>query len=52
LRAALDLLDAGLNCSHEDVTTCPSYRAQVAELMDARAADLVDAEPDGSAIAR
>lgn len=34
LRAALTLLEAGLNCRHEDITTCPNYRAQLAELVD------------------
>lgn len=33
LRSALDLLEAGLNCSHEDVSTCPNYRSQLAELV-------------------
>ncbi|TLG01934.1 MerR family transcriptional regulator [Nocardia cyriacigeorgica] len=32
LRAALDLLEAGLNCSHEDITTCPNYRAHLARV--------------------
>lgn len=34
LRSALDLLEAGLNCSHEDITTCPNYRAQLTKLVD------------------
>jgi DNA-binding transcriptional MerR regulator len=34
LRSALDLLEAGLNCPHEDIVTCPNYRAGVAELVD------------------
>ncbi|MGC5290516.1 MerR family transcriptional regulator [Micromonospora sp. DT231] len=34
LRSALDLLEAGLNCSHEDVATCPNYRSQLAELVE------------------
>ena len=34
LRSALDLLEAGLNCSHEDITTCPNYRTHLAELVD------------------
>jgi DNA-binding transcriptional MerR regulator len=34
LRSALDLLEAGLNCSHEDITTCPNYRARLTELVD------------------
>ncbi|MFF0468418.1 MerR family transcriptional regulator [Micromonospora zamorensis] len=33
LRSALDLLEAGLNCSHEDISTCPNYRVQLAELV-------------------
>lgn len=32
LRAALDLLEAGMNCSHEDITTCPNYRAHLARV--------------------
>jgi DNA-binding transcriptional MerR regulator len=34
LRSALDLLEAGLNCPHEDIVTCPNYRAGLAELVD------------------
>ncbi|MEU4476130.1 MerR family transcriptional regulator [Micromonospora sp. NPDC023888] len=34
LRSALDLLEAGLNCSHEDVATCPNYRSQLAALVE------------------
>jgi DNA-binding transcriptional MerR regulator len=34
LRSALDLLDAGLNCTHEDIASCPNYRAKLAELVD------------------
>ncbi|MEU7976204.1 MerR family transcriptional regulator [Micromonospora sp. NPDC049089] len=34
LRSALDLLAAGLNCSHEDISTCPNYRIQLAELVE------------------
>ena len=34
LRSALDLLEAGLNCAHEDIATCPNYRAYLAELVD------------------
>lgn len=34
LRAALDLLEAGLSCSHDDIATCPNYRAHLAELVD------------------
>lgn len=35
LRSALDLLEAGLRCTHEDIATCPNYRARLAELVDA-----------------
>lgn len=34
LRSALDLVEAGLNCSHEDISTCPNYRARLAELVN------------------
>lgn len=34
LRSALDLLEAGLNCSHEDISTCPNYRTHLAELVE------------------
>jgi DNA-binding transcriptional MerR regulator len=34
LRSALDLLEAGMNCSHEDIATCPNYRAHLADLVD------------------
>lgn len=34
LRSALDLLEAGLNCTHQDITTCPNYRANLTELVD------------------
>jgi len=34
LRSALDLLEAGLNCSHDDIATCPNYRVHLAELVD------------------
>jgi DNA-binding transcriptional MerR regulator len=33
LRSALDLLEAGLNCSHEDIATCPNYRTRLTELV-------------------
>jgi DNA-binding transcriptional MerR regulator len=33
LRAALDLLEAGLNCTHADIATCPNYRAHLEELV-------------------
>jgi len=35
LRSAVDLLEAGLNCPHEDIVTCPNYRAGLAELVGA-----------------
>ena len=34
LQSALDLLEAGLNCSHDDIATCPNYRAHLAELVE------------------
>ncbi|HEX4724911.1 MAG TPA: MerR family transcriptional regulator [Pseudonocardiaceae bacterium] len=33
LRSALDLLETGLNCPHEDIVTCPNYRAGLTELV-------------------
>jgi DNA-binding transcriptional MerR regulator len=33
LQSALDLLEAGLNCPHEDIVTCPNYRTGLKELM-------------------
>lgn len=39
LRSALDLLEGGMNCSHDDITTCPTYRAQLAELVDVRGSE-------------
>lgn len=33
LQAALDLLEAGLNCTHDDITTCPNYRTHLKELV-------------------
>ncbi|WP_104483522.1 MerR family transcriptional regulator [Actinokineospora auranticolor] len=35
LRSALDLVEAGLNCAHEDITTCPNYRARLASAVAA-----------------
>jgi DNA-binding transcriptional MerR regulator len=34
MRSALDLLEAGLNCPHEDIVTCPNYQARLADLVD------------------
>ena len=34
LRSALELIEAGLKCTHDDITTCPSYQARLAELTD------------------
>ncbi|WP_237102039.1 MerR family transcriptional regulator [Nonomuraea sp. MG754425] len=42
LRSALDLLEAGMNCSHEDITTCPNYQAHLAGTVLAGANDRVD----------
>ncbi|WP_433275342.1 MerR family transcriptional regulator [Pseudonocardia xinjiangensis] len=33
LRAALDLLETGLNCTHDDIATCPNYQAHLEELV-------------------
>jgi DNA-binding transcriptional MerR regulator len=33
LQSALDLLEAGLNCTHEDIATCPNYQANLAEMV-------------------
>lgn len=38
LRSALDLLEAGLDCTYDDIASCPTYRAHVAELLDGRTA--------------
>ncbi len=45
LRSALDLLEAGMNCSHEDITTCPNYRAHLAGAALAGADDRVICVP-------
>lgn len=34
LQSALDLVAAGLHCPHEDIVTCPNYRANLTELVD------------------
>lgn len=34
LQAALDLLEAGMNCTHDDITTCPNYRAHLEEMIE------------------
>jgi DNA-binding transcriptional MerR regulator len=34
LQSALDLLDAALRCTHEDIETCPNYQGHLAELVD------------------
>lgn len=31
LRSALDLVEAGLNCPHEDIATCPNARVHLAK---------------------
>ncbi|MFD0634068.1 MerR family transcriptional regulator [Catenulispora yoronensis] len=31
LQSALDLVEAGLKCTHQDIATCPTYRAQLSE---------------------
>jgi DNA-binding transcriptional MerR regulator len=37
LRSALDLVEAGLNCPHEDIVTCPNYRSRLTELVESQA---------------
>ncbi|WP_064742877.1 MerR family transcriptional regulator [Pseudonocardia spinosispora] len=34
LRSALELLEAALDCPYNDITTCPIYRTNLAELVD------------------
>ncbi|TCP53059.1 DNA-binding transcriptional MerR regulator [Tamaricihabitans halophyticus] len=34
LRSALDLVETGLNCTHQDIAICQSFRAHLAELVD------------------
>lgn len=36
LRSALDLLEAGLNCTHKDIATCPNYQAHLTKLVGAQ----------------
>lgn len=36
LRSALELVEAGLACSHDDLAACPTYRGRLAELVDGR----------------
>ncbi|WP_460397644.1 MerR family transcriptional regulator [Actinophytocola sediminis] len=31
LRSAMDLVDNAIACTHEDITTCPNYRAHLEE---------------------
>ncbi|MFI5612027.1 MerR family transcriptional regulator [Amycolatopsis sp. NPDC051903] len=38
LQSALDLVEAALNCSHEDIATCPTYQARVVEMVGSRTA--------------
>jgi DNA-binding transcriptional MerR regulator len=32
LRSALTLLEAGINCTHEDIATCPNFQSHLKEL--------------------
>lgn len=34
-QASLELMEGGLNCEHEDLTQCPSYRRRIAERLAA-----------------
>jgi DNA-binding transcriptional MerR regulator len=36
LQSALDLLEAGLKCTHDDIATCPSFQAHLAEMVGAQ----------------
>ncbi|MFJ8234075.1 MerR family transcriptional regulator [Streptomyces sp. NPDC094448] len=36
-RASLELIEGALNCEHEDVTQCPSYRRLIAERVHSQA---------------
>lgn len=36
LQTALDFLDAGLKCTHEDIASCPNARAHLTKLVDVR----------------
>lgn len=38
LQSALDLVEAGLNCPHEDIATCPNAGALLAKLVDGQGA--------------
>lgn len=48
LQSALALLEAGLNCTHDDIATCPNYRAHLAELVDVREPDQTATAASGS----
>ncbi|MFI1093726.1 MerR family transcriptional regulator [Streptomyces sp. NPDC020917] len=37
-QASLDLIEGGLNCTHQDITRCPNYQRRVADRISARAA--------------
>ncbi|MET8093258.1 MerR family transcriptional regulator [Micromonospora sp. NPDC005220] len=39
LRSALDVVEAGLNCAHDDISTCPTYRAHLADLVEVGGSD-------------
>jgi len=34
LQSALDLIEAGLHCQHEDIVTCPKYQASLTEMVE------------------
>lgn len=42
LQAALDLVEGGLTCEHEDIAACPNYRSLVAGRLGALDAELAD----------
>lgn len=37
-QASLELIEGGLNCTHQDITRCPNYRRRVADRISARTA--------------
>jgi DNA-binding transcriptional MerR regulator len=49
LQSTLDLLEAGLNCTHEDIATCPNFQAHIAELVDVQEPEQTAITASGSA---
>ncbi|TXS48818.1 MerR family transcriptional regulator [Streptomyces sp. t39] len=44
-QAALDLLDCAIDCPHEDLDTCPTFRRMVTERMTAGGGDVPQVPP-------